>query len=158
MEQGIYELVEKNKERILALWQAAVLPQGGGLLSASSQKNSAPADRVLSKELHDLFDWLLSAKDVAEARMSLDEMCKIKAVQALTPSEALGFIIDLKGIIRLVLNDEEPSSNDRCVYDEIDKRIDQLMLLAVDEYFHCREQIMEIKVNEIRRLAGKSMS
>lgn len=158
MESFIYERVSDKKERILSLWRAAASPQGGGLLlePSSEDRFTAPADFVYKEQVELLFDWLISDEEIIKARPALQELCKLKAVQALNPSEALGFIPELKGIIRLVIGDQNLSEAQCEEYKELEKRIDKLMLLAFDEYEHCREQIMEIRVDEVRRLHGKS--
>jgi len=157
MEAKLYERIANQRERILALWQAAALPQDRGLPAKATAKTgfSVPIDQLLGERIDALFEWLIStgkpagepASEPAEARPHLREICKVKAVLAQSPSEALGFIFELKGIIRLVVNEKDLG--------ELDKRIDQLMLLAFDEYSDCRERLMEIKVEEVRRLAGR---
>ena len=165
----VYEKLSENRERILSLWQAAVLPQRQGLSLAASSRTrfTAPVDYLLKTAATALFDWLISEEGSAKARASLQEICKLKAVQVFNPSEALSFILDLKGIIRLVLGDDNLTNSPALTnssaltgfpnneLNELDKRIDQLMLLAFDEYSDYREQIMEIRSDEIRRLAGR---
>ncbi len=160
MEPCAYERVTHNRERILSLWQAALLPQGGGLTLRDDSKNrfAAPTDYLLRKESEALFDWLLSEEEPAQARSSLQEICKLKAVQTNHPSEALGFILDLKSILRLVLGKDGITRTEAAELKVLDRRIDQLLLLAFDEYSDCREQIMELRIEEIRRLCGRSAS
>lgn len=152
------EKISSNRERILLLWQAAALPQGCGLPLKGSSKTRfiAPADYLLKEETEALLNWLISEEEPVKARSSLEEICKYKAVQGLNPSEALGFILDLKSIVRLVLGNGESESSQIKAYADLDRRIDQLMLLAFDEYCNCRERIMEIRVDEMRRLSGMS--
>jgi len=152
MEATLHKKITDQRERILALWQAAALPQNHGLPAKATAKTglSVPIDQLLRERIDSLFEWLINSEepaDPAEVRPHLREICKVKAVLAQTPSEALGFILDLKGIIRLVVEEKE--------LDDLDKRIDQLILLAFDEYSDCRERLMEIKINEVRRLAGR---
>lgn len=156
MKSTVYENISRNRERILSLWQAAVLPQGRGLtlVSVTKSRFTAPAEYMLHQEVGVLFDWLISEEESFKARPALREICRFKAVQALSPSEALGFIVDLKGIIRLVLGGDELTGAQLSELGELDKRIDQLLLLAFDEYSEYREQIMEIKIDEVRRLTG----
>jgi len=145
----LYKLISDNRERILLLWQAAALPRDLGLQGSAAAKRSVVSTDVLLKDKTAyLFDWLVSEEETASVLPHLREMCKIKAVMTQSPSEALGFILDLKGIIRLVLGKTEDMG-------EFDKRIDQLMLLALDEYSGCREQIMQIKIDEVLRMAGR---
>lgn len=158
MQPVIYQRIASNRERILSLWQAAALPQGRILPcdGTSGSRFSAPAEHLLKEQTEVLLDWLINEEEPAEARFSLQEICRLKAVQATNPSEALSFLFDIKGIVRLVVC--QPDFPDKCTaeFDEMDKRVDQLMLLAFDEYLACREQILEIKSEEVRRLTGKN--
>jgi len=149
MQTALNQKIANQRERILALWQAAALPQDRGLPAKATAKSglSVPIDELLRERIDALFEWLVSAEEPTAARPHLREICKVKAVLAQTPSEALGFILELKGILRLVLNEKE--------LQDLDKRIDQLVLLAFDEYSDCRERLMEVKINEVRRLAGR---
>ncbi len=155
MESIVRENIAKNRGRILSLWQAALLPQGNGFTQAGASKSrfTAPTEFVLKSEAEVLLDWLVSEEAPVKVRASLREICKLKAVQALDPSEALGFIFDLKGVLRLVLGGDEHDAAQMSELGDLDRRIDQLMLLAFDEYSECREKIMEIRMEEVQRLA-----
>jgi len=142
MDTSIFEMISEKRESILALWQAAV--RANGPLS-----HGLPLDTALKEQATSLLEWLISGESPVKARPFLKEICELKAVSGLNPSEALGFIPELKGIIRLVLDEHTDNLS------EVDRRIDQLLLLAFDEYSDCRERIMEIKVDEIRRSAGR---
>ncbi|MCL2751060.1 MAG: RsbRD N-terminal domain-containing protein [Coriobacteriia bacterium] len=157
MQTALFEKITSQRERILALWKAAALPQDRGLPAKATAKSglSVPIDELQRERIDALLDWLVSAEEPAAAREHLREICKVKAVLAQTPSEALGFILELKRIIRLVVDGPAADGKD---LNELDKRIDQLMLLAFDEYSDCRERLMEVKVNEMRRLAGRYAS
>jgi len=160
MEDTLYKRIAEKRESVLKLWQAAVLPQDHGFLpkAMAAVRFSVPSDQLLNEEIAALLDWLISNEEPVSARLHLREICKIKAVMAQGPSEALSFILDLKEIVRLVLTEKtEPSEGcDTCIYKELDKRIDQLLLLAFDEYSDWREKIMEIKFDEIQRLVGRN--
>lgn len=157
MQYTVYQKIAHNRECILSLWQAAVLPQGLNHACVAQAHSATAAIHLLKAESEALLDWLIQGEEVAQARSSLKEICKLKAVQTTgSPSEALGFILDLKSIIRLVLDDNESRSQGSGEYKEMDGRIDQLMLLAFDEYVECRERVMEIRVDEVRRLATGS--
>lgn len=160
MDTVIYECIANNRERILSLWQAAALPQDYStpLTQTAKSRLATQSDDLLKEEIEALLDWLTSEEEPVKARLSLQEICRLKAVQALNPSEALGFILDLKDIVRLVIHDQALCVAHKDELWEVDKRIDQLMLLAFDEYSFCREQIMEIRVEEVRRLGTSGSS
>lgn len=164
MDMSIYERITHNRERILSLWLASALPQGYTLPSTKDVEDTrflAPADYLLTEEMEALLTWLVSDEEPVKARLPLQEICRLKAVQSVNSSEALSFVFDLKDIVRLVLGDAgdtEPCGELCTEYRKLDKRIDQLMLLALDEYADCKERIMEIRIEEMRRLASTGKS
>ena len=144
METTVHKSIVKNRESILSLWQAALLTQASGLnlVGTSKSRFTAPGEYLLNGEAETLFDWLTSEEAPIKARPSLREICRFKAVQGINPSEALSFLIDLKSIIRLVVGKGELSCSQISELSEVDTRIDQLLMLAFDEYSECREKIM----------------
>jgi|GEM_PF-2515127 len=173
MQAKLTDIILEKRECVLSLWQAAALPQDRGFSSkAGAQAGSPlayalPTSQVLHGETASLFEWVMSDTDSVLARKHLREICKVKAVEAQGPSEALGFILELKEIFRLVLagTDAEQALHasplDTCqmsrqkMLNDLDKRIDQLLLLAFDEYMEWRERIMNIKIEESQRLTGR---
>ena len=69
---------------------------------------------------------------------------RIRAVQNFSAKEAVGFIFLLKEILQKELSADGPISSD------IERRIDEIALVAFDLYSQCREQISAIQVSEAR--------
>ena len=82
---------------------------------------------------------------VEEMRRSLDRVVRIRAVQDLPASEAVGFVFLLKQAIRDV-----PGAPDGADLSEMHERIDRLALEAFDLFVQCREKIYDLRVREIR--------
>jgi hypothetical protein len=81
----------------------------------------------------------------------LDNIVRIRAIQDFTASQAVSFPFLLKQIIRAEFEpDALPYSEELAA---LEARIDELALLAFDLYVKCREQVFEIKANEIKRRA-----
>ena len=75
-------------------------------------------------------------------------MIRIRAVQDLSPAEAVGFVFDLKPIVRKILGPEPaPAAKDEI---DLEEKIDRLALAAFDVYMKCREQMWSIRAREIR--------
>ena len=82
----------------------------------------------------------------------LDKVIRIRAVQEFSPSQALAFVFSLKEVIREVLGKEirENHLQDQLLL--IEKRIDALALRAFDVYVSCREEVYELRINEVKRM------
>jgi hypothetical protein len=106
-----------------------------------------PVGEAFKRGLPLILDQLFGAMDHERLAEALEPIVKIRAVQDFDPSRALGFIFQLKRVIR----DLEPGDSLRASLDFIDERIDRTVLLGFDLYQRCREKICEIRVGEIKR-------
>jgi len=112
-----------------------------------------PVGTGLRRELAAVIDGLAEGAAPAELVEPLDRIVRIRAVQDMPPSAAVGFVLDLKALLRREVGAElEPAELDR-----IDGWVDRLMLAAFDVYAECREQVSEIRVHEIRNRSMKVM-
>jgi hypothetical protein len=85
--------------------------------------------------------------DTDRIATALDAIIRIRAVQDLTASQAVGFVFLLKPILLELQPERNPVLLDVLLND----RIDRLALMAFDKYMQCREQLADIRVNEGRR-------
>ena len=76
---------------------------------------------------------------------------RIRAIQNFSPSQAVAFVFFLKTVIRDALEGEIRQSGIKEELLIIETRIDQLALLAFDQYMACREKLYDLKANELRR-------
>jgi len=108
-----------------------------------------PVGHTLKQCLSDLFDGLLQSSDVTSLAPVLDGIVRIRAVQDFSAGTALAFPFLLKQIIRSEFEADASRYSSELV--ALEARIDELALLAFDLFVECREQVYELRVNEIRR-------
>ena len=82
---------------------------------------------------------------------ALDAIIRIRAVQDLTASQAVGFVFLLKPILLELQPERNPAARDVPLGVLLNDRIDRLALMAFDKYMQCREQLADIRVSEGRR-------
>ena len=99
-----------------------------------------PVGHALRQSLTNLFEQLQGNMDASHITPALDAIIRIRAVQDLTASQAVGFVYLLKPILR-----ELAPEHDQVRFAD---RVDQLALMAFDKYMQCREQLVEIRLNE----------
>lgn len=104
-----------------------------------------PVGRTLKEGIPRLVDELLGDMDSERIRQTLEEIVRIRAVQNFSARQAVGFVFLLKRILR----GEFPP--DSVLSQELEGRLDELILVAFDLYMRCREQISEIQVGEAKR-------
>jgi hypothetical protein len=81
-----------------------------------------------------------------ELTPALDRVVRIRAVQDFEPSVAVGFVFDLKHLLRKTAGEGADGT-----LAELDHRIERLGLCAFDVYMSCREEMWKIRLREIRK-------
>ncbi|MEW5909687.1 MAG: RsbRD N-terminal domain-containing protein, partial [Thermodesulfobacteriota bacterium] len=102
--------------------------------------------------IHQIIDGI----DTPAAIASLDPILRIRAVQGFSPSKSVSFVFTLKKIIREEFKKEIEEKGLVKELHTIEMRIDELSLIAFDVYMECREQLFQIKANEVRNSTFKA--
>ncbi len=140
------EVVEKWVDAIVRTYPAVTAE----FLKRKKDQFLNPVGHTIRTETAKIVEQLVEAEPSAESVGEfLDRLIRVRAIQDFTPAQALGFIFELKGIIRDVLGEElgvELLGELR----EMERRIDRLALLAFDIYVGCKEQVYQIRVKEIQ--------
>jgi hypothetical protein len=110
-----------------------------------------PVGQVTREALEALFEGLLAG--VPDHRMdeALDGVVRIRAVQDLPPSAAVGFVFLLKQAVRDELGEAGASHVSPRDLAALHSGIDRLALRAFNLFVGCREKIYDLRASEIRR-------
>jgi hypothetical protein len=130
-------MLERWFVRAMESYPAQVLP----LLSNENDPFRNPVGHALRENLETLLRELLGAMDETAIASALDTLIRLRAVQDLSPADAVRFIFDLRDVVR-----EESGQADEA----LQRRIDSLALAAFNQYMICREQIFGLRIKEIR--------
>jgi hypothetical protein len=87
-------------------------------------------------------------EDLAAA---LDDLMRVRAVQALTPEEAVGVFFPMKAILRASAAALPGAEAAAGALLELDERVDRIVLAAFGRYSRCRESLFAVRADEIRR-------
>ncbi len=135
---AIAEIVaERWIERTLASYPTEV----HSLLSGEQDPFRNPAGHAIKESLTTLARELLGEMDEKAIAPALDALIRLRAVQDFRPSEALRFISDLRDVVAEVTGSLPQA---------LESRIDQLALMAFDQYMACRDQIAGLREKELR--------
>ena len=152
----IRDQLRSRKDALVERWLDEVLdtyPDRGAELFRQQQDPFAnPVGHALKTSTRGIVESLLSGSpDDGAVRRHLNEMIKVRAVQQFAPSEAVGILFRLKSAIRAELAEapEDPESSAELT--ELDQDIDRIALLAFDVFVQHREQIYQLRVNEMKR-------
>ncbi len=147
-------ILSENRSAIIKKWQEAILQtypkETQKFLRKEKSQFANPVGSIITKDVEVLFDEVVKGEDAEKIFSSLDKIIRIRAVQDFQPSHAVGFVLQLKGILRETLG-EGISAELRPLED----RIDAAALLAFDVYSKCRQQLYDIRVREIRNEHGR---
>lgn len=104
-----------------------------------------PAGKTLKEGIPRLVNELLGDMNCESVRQAIDDIVRLRAVQNFSARQAVGFVFLLKRVLREVLAMES------ALPQEMDERLDELVLVAFERYVRCREDICEIQVGEAKR-------
>jgi len=127
-------VAEAVAERWLARVLASYPPAARASLGESADPFRNPAGHALRESLRLIARELFGEMNRESLMEPLDTIVRLRAVQGFSPSEALAFIFDLRDAATGLPQE----------------RIDELALMAFDCYMHCREQIFELRLKELR--------
>ena len=156
---SLQQTLENRRSAILKRWFDIVLETYPAdtrqFLKKSKNRFSNPVAHEIFQGIEAIFDQILSDGSSDEVYPFLDKVIRIRAVQDFRPSQALGFIFELKRLVREELAD---SINDSHISEDLlrfEGRIEELGLLALDLYMECREKLYELRVNEVKNRVGR---
>ncbi|MGD2215223.1 MAG: RsbRD N-terminal domain-containing protein [Gemmatimonadales bacterium] len=149
------KLLHDKREAIARRWLEEVLATYPGnsaaLFARQMDRFANPVGHALRVGTEAILDALLDGADTQELRRHLHEMVKIRAIQQFAPSQALGFVLRLKEVVRAELGGAAADPEFPLELAELDAQIDRVALLAFDTYVECREQLYQLRINEVKR-------
>jgi hypothetical protein len=161
MEYRLKGLIEKKKDEISQKWFEATLqtyaPDTAQFFKAQKDRFANPVGNITSQGISFLLDQLLHDFDPDAIRAHLDSIIRIRAIQDFTPSQATGFILLLKKVLRDHLSEELRDAAAVTEWFAFESKIDQLSLIAFDIYMTCKEKIYHIAANETRNQAFRAL-
>lgn len=148
-------LLSEKREDIANLWVRALIDSypadSAPFLMNRKNKFNNPVGYTIAQVAEAVVGAIAEGADLSELSSSMDKIIRIRAVQDFSPSQALSFVYDLKGIVRKCLKKPLKDSGLRAELEEFDAFVDSLGLLAFDIYVGCKEQLYQIRVDEVKR-------
>ncbi len=149
------DLLEARLDTIVERWGDAVLsaypPDSAVIFRAQKDPFANPLGHSVREGTRGVLGAMLNDMDQEELRSHLDEIIRVRAVQQLTPAEALSFVFSLRSIVREVIPEMEADPRYREDLAELDRRIDEVALSAFEIYAARREEVSELRINEVKR-------
>lgn len=156
MEIKLKGLLIEKKSAILASWFDAIMEtyptDNTGFFKKQEDQFSNPVGHTFNKGIESILEAIIEEKDLTEGLPFLEDIIKVRAVQDFTPAKAVDFIFILKKVVRELLKKENMQDE---IYDKLlsfESQVDDLALIAFNIYMKCREQINQLKVDELKRM------
>jgi hypothetical protein len=158
----LQNLVLQKRASIVDRWYRLLLdsypPETAKFLAQENDRFQNPVGQTMAPAIEQIFALLVEGREAQDLADPLDDIIRIRAVQDFTASQAIAFIFDLKQVIHEELAGElagelaaQRTGAMQADLRALERRIERAGLLAFDIYVQCREQIYQIKADEIRR-------
>jgi len=151
----IGDLLKERTDTIVERWVEVVLSSYPSEASVLFQKQKDPFANPIGdsvrKGTRGVFHAILSGMEPETLRSHLDQIIRIRAVQELHPSQALSFVFSLKSIVRDVIPELEAEPRLHREVADLDEKIDRVALTAFDVYAECREEVSQLRINDVKR-------
>lgn len=152
---SLEELLRDREDAILLRWLEHALAVYPGDSSAVFKREQDPFANPIGRSLREgtrgIFRALVERDSEAVMREHLSDIMRIRAVQQHSPSQAVGFVFSLKDAMRAELHGVVTQTEHAAPLAALDNQIDQIALMAFDVYVKCREQVCELRINEVKR-------
>ena len=149
------ELLQERRNAIAQRWVECALEayseEASKLFEAQKDPFANPVGATLRTGTAGILETLLDGSSQEELRQHLAEIIKVRAVQQFPASEAVGFVIRLKDVARAEIGKAAGDAELMSEWAELDRQIDEIALVAFDVFVECREQVCELRVNEVKR-------
>jgi hypothetical protein len=146
-------LLEQNREAILGQWFELIIrtypAATSEILAKQKDQFRNPAGHAITQSIEAIYAQIASTMDTGELLRALDGIIRLRSVQDFSPSEAVGFVFELKPVVRKVISAQIRESEKWQLLADLESKIDRVALLAFEKYAECREALHKVRTNEI---------
>lgn len=144
-------IYDKRGEKIVRAWCNVLDTQSGtGAYDGSteSKRFSNPVAYHVNQTAHDVVRYIFSEQEELSVPESVEDLCRLQALQDPEASSMLKSFFALRAIVAANLGGIELDADFLLA---VDARIDACALSAMNYYSQCREEIMQFRIDEIKR-------
>jgi hypothetical protein len=151
------EVIDQRRARVLDRWRERVLAgypaETARFLRREQDRFANPVGHAVRELTEATLEAIVRGRPAGELTEPLDRLVRVRAVQDLTPAQAVGFVLELKAVLREELAGVPTAAAAPGELGDLEDWLDRLLLLSFDLYSRCREQVFEIRVQDIRNRA-----
>lgn len=156
MDLKLKSLLKEKKPNILTSWFDVIMESyptdNTGFFKKNQDRFANPVGHTFNLGVESILEALIEEKDLTEGLPFLNDIIKVRAVQDFTPAKAVDFVFKLKKVVREALKKEIRQDHLEDALLNFESKIDDLALLAFNIYVTCRDQLNQLKVDELKRM------
>ena len=156
MEKVFIDLLQERKSVIVEKWFQVIMASypidSSGFLIDKKDQFANPIGHTFSNGVESILKSLVEEGNFDESVQFLEDIIKVRAIQDFTAAKALNFIFGLKKIVREELEKEIRQNQITDSLLGFESKVDDLALFAFDIYVKCREQLYQLKTDELKRM------
>jgi RsbT co-antagonist protein rsbRD N-terminal domain len=149
------DLLLERQDALCSRWLDAILAGYGEPTASRWRREKDPFRNPVGHTLEAALPALVASVSrealPEEAAAALREIVRIRSVQDLSPSRAVGFVWLLRDAIRAELGEELSGGARAEELARVERRIERLALEAFDTYVALREQVFRLRQEELKR-------
>ncbi|MBI4843381.1 MAG: RsbRD N-terminal domain-containing protein [Nitrospirae bacterium] len=157
---NINDLLIYKRPQIIENWInliAETCPEESSIfLKNLNNRLNNQADTIVRGGIQSLFDGITCGA-IDKTYSILENILKVRAVQDLSASQAVGFMPLLKKAVWNELSAEIPKDKLAEELLDIESKIDELTLISFDIYMKCRERLFQLRAKEVKDTAYRFM-
>lgn len=156
------ELLIKNKNALCSRWFDIMAdtypPETGKFLRSKKNQFDNPVGSAVRSGMDSIFDYLVAGKAAdEELKKLLDHMVRVRAIQDFSPTLAIGFLLEIKPVIREALGKDIERHGLHKEMVKLEAMVDLLMLDAFEIYVACRETLFDLRSKELRSMYAQAI-
>ena len=156
---SLENFLEQRKSAILERWFDSILETYPAdtrqFLKKKENRFANPVAHEISRGIEEIFNNILKDANSEDVSPSLSRGSRTSCLLVRLTSQALGFIFDLKKLIRDELAENMGESRISEDLWELERKIDAMGLMSLDIYTKCREKLYELRVKEVKNRVGR---
>lgn len=158
-ESRLSELLGGRRDALLGAWRRRILAaypeETQAFLTEKKDPFGNPVGAALEEGTAAILAYLIDGGDRDELGGSLQHLVRIRAVQQFSPAQAVGFVFQLKDVVRGELGG---SLSSEALFGELlafESRIDDVTMVCMELYTEAREQLYRSQLKSVHRQSYK---
>ena len=151
----ILTLLEEKREILIKEWAKLVFAtypaETQKIWKTQKDQFQNPVGVTIMEHIETLYDLILVWDDATLVAKSLESIIRIRSVQNFSASDSISFVYLYKKMLRDAFFQDFQKENRLNELLLFETRIDNLALIAFDVYSKTREEIYQLRVEEIKR-------